>query len=190
MNPILTRGVESIESLEAKLREAIRRLLPGAPHELLEIASQFLLRTRREMRVRRLAAPRVVLDSAQRLTERKRQQLKDAGVTEEALGKIEELYPLADDLQREESVQSQLEFDHGCAKCAFFCSSWERSRGAEDGAPGPLCAIYGGVPAFCFDFMATRFCSACGRRVTPRHVAGGDPIPVECADCYRRKWAA
>jgi len=189
VNPALTRGVESLQSLEAKLREAIRRLLPGASSDFLGIASQFLLRNLSEAKLRRLCAPPIVLQRARELMERRRRQLKDAGVTDVTLERIKELYPLAQDLRRELDAQAQLEESHGCAKCRHSSDSWERSCGARD-ITAPLCEVYGGVPAFCFDCQPTRFCSSCGTRVSPKRVAEADPFPVECAACARRSWAA
>ena len=115
-----------------------------------------------------------------------------AGVAEETLERLKNLYPLAQDLGRELRSSAELEDHHGCAKCRHCFSSWERTRGEPEpeGAPGPFCDLYGGVPAFCFDFKATRYCSSCGRRVSPKKVAQGDPVPVECAGCEDRGLAA
>lgn len=195
--PGLARGVETLRSLEAKQDEAIRRVMPGASPEVLDDAARFLMRIARLAGARRRheREPQESLWVTFLKRERERKEaaerrLLKAGVPHVTLERLEELYPLADDLLREHLARTALELDHGCAKCRHCLWSWERSLGDPQGPARPFCEVYGDVPAFCFDFKATRFCSGCGKRVSPKKAAECDPIPVQCAACKARTWAA
>jgi hypothetical protein len=187
-SPGVARGVETVQSLQDKLDAAVRRLMPGASSDLLDVAVHFLIRSLREANLRRLRAPAIILRDAHEMTEDSERALRKEGVALETLERIKELYPLAQDLSRELNAEAQLEATHGCAKCRHYSESWERSGGAQEG-PGPFCEVYGGVPAFCFDFEPSRFCRDCGKRVRPKRLARGDPnniFNVQCAACSRQ----
>jgi len=195
--PGMARGVETLESIEVKLDAALERILPGAAPDLLDAAGHFLMRLVRhaDMRRRHEREPNVPIWAAMLKVEREskedaRHRLLDAGVPLETLDRLAGLYPLAEDLLREERAFSKLSSQHGCWSCRHCFSSWERAHGDPDGAEGPFCEVFGGVPAFCFDFEASRYCRDCGTRASPTRDAGGLPTDVQCAACDRKDRAA
>jgi hypothetical protein len=189
--PGFARGVETLRSLEVKQDEAIRKVMPGAAPALLRVASHFLRRTVTLAHARRRVEQdpqsffwAVYVRRAKQFKEDVERKLRDAGVTDETLERLGELYPFAEDLRREMEASMDLQASHGCAKCRRCFSSWERSAGdSERDDAAPFCKVYGDVPAFCFDFEPTRSCSRCGTGVSPKPFPKGDPIPVECRAC-------
>lgn len=171
--------------------------MPGAAPELLIDASRFLMRLARLAEAGRRSEREpgesfwtTLLQRAQERQEEAERRLLNAGVSHETLERLGDLYPLAVDLHREHRASMELERDHGCAKCLHCFWSWERTRGDPESAVGPFCEIFGDVPAFCFDFGATRFCGDCGIRISPEKVAESDPIAVKCAAYTARDLAA
>lgn len=191
-SPGFRRGAETGWVLKARLEEAIRRFIPGASEEQLQLACLFVQRTVRLADARRQAEQHpqtlfstVHLEQSRRMKEEVERELLDSGVEQDTLDRIAELYALAQDYLRKLSAELQLEAEHGCAKCRHGSSSWERSGGEklEDDDRFPICDVYGEVPAFCFHFEPTRFCSKCGTSVAPKPFQKGDPVPVECGAC-------
>jgi len=183
------------------LAEALREIMPGTTEEVRDLASRLLMRnaTLASLRRERERTPansnwRIELLEAgtRKLRNAVERELVRQGVTHETLERVKGLYPLAEDIRRDEQFSWELQERHGCKKCRHCYSSWEHSGSGTvpDGARGPFCDVYGDVPAFCFDFKPTRFCSGCGKRMSPIRVAEAGPVPVECKTCKRRHRAA
>lgn len=193
--PGFDRGVETLRTLEDKMDEAVRRVMPGASPEVLGKASHLIYRSAMVAEARRKVErypqePFWVL-SLRRWLEMKedvKRWLLERGVTDEILERLGDLYPVGNDLRRELQASSQIEDSHGCVKCRHCYSSWERSGGVPEGEepPGPFCDVYGDVPAICFDHNPTRHCRSCGKKVSPARVAQVHSIPVECSGCGGR----
>lgn len=195
-SPYSACGVETQRSLEDKIEGSVRALLPGASPDVVDDACRFLMKSVRldEARRRREREPEwaiwaTVVQHARKSKKDVERRLLGAGVSAETLDRLGGLYPLAKDLLREQHASAGLELDHGCGKCSHDFMSWERARGNPDGAAGPFCTVYGDIPAFCFDFSATRFCCDCGADISPEKVAETDPVGVQCDACCARDWA-